>query len=400
MTCKKRAYQLKVMLPALFMAALANLLLLNCSAAIKLDLPSEAFGNEQEAWLMLGRNLQHQHYSDKNINPPLEVVWQKSVRSVVTDHPLALGDFILAPTRSGIFYAIDYETGGGVGVGKIGPALLHTPSIYKRRMYLGLILGEKTFLGIDLQAKEKTIKGRYPAVNTSPIAFDNRVFFGTGAGRFYCVNAGAGSQIWEYKSEAPILGSPALLEERVFFADEKGWVYCLESSSGAELWKRRLNGSTFSHPVLDDSTLYIGTTNGLFYALHIRSGKVKWEMEQDGAIYGSPSLYENMLYIGNNAHQVLAVQKDAGKILWKFETGGIVNTTPLPSPDYLYVVSWDKHLYVLNRFTGKELFNYKFKRPPKSSPIIYRDLVLVHTANHKLFALGSKQFVQSRREKK
>lgn len=73
---------------------------------------------------------------------------------------------------------------------------------------------------------------------------------------------------------------------------------------------------------------------------------------------------------------------------------------PLPSPDYLYVASWDKNLYVLNRFSGKLVFKYELDKPVKSSPIIYRDFLILHTANDKLIALANEKLIQQRREKK
>ena len=370
-----------------------------CGGLISLDLPNPKLLEKQEKWLMLGGNQQHQHFSLKNIHPPLEEVWTKSVKSVVTDHPLAVGDIIFAPTQNGELYVIDYITGGGMGSGKIGPAMAHLPTIHNNILYAGMVLGSKTLIAFHLRRAEKKYTARYPYITTSPLIIDDKIYFGTEEKMFFCANLGTGEEIWNYEAHAPIRSSPAYNSAGVVFGDDKGWIYALDPASGIKRWDIQLDGPVFSHPVLDDSSVFVGTVNGTMYCLNIRTGKINWQKSFPGAIYGSPSLYKNVLYFGNNAHDVIALHKDSGEKIWSFKTKGIVNTVPLPSPDYLYVTSWDKNLYVLNRFSGKLIFKYPFKKTPKSSPIIYRDYLLIHTANAKLIALANEKFVRSRREK-
>lgn len=102
-----------------------------CGNLVKLKLPEKDRQNPEAEWLELGKNPQHQHYANGNIAPPLDVVWKKRVKSVVADHPLALGDYIIASTRSGMMYVIDYESGEKVGNGKIGHALPNAPAIHE-----------------------------------------------------------------------------------------------------------------------------------------------------------------------------------------------------------------------------------------------------------------------------
>lgn len=370
-----------------------------CSGLVSLELPPTREVRVENSWLMLGRNPQHQHYVNQNISPPLAVVWKTRVKSVIADHPLAIGDYILAPTLSGLLYAIDYETGARLSSGKIGPAMSNSPTVVDNIMFTGLNLGKKTLVSFNLQKTQKQLEKQYPQISTSPLISDDKIYFGTLKNAFFCANRHTGDKIWEFQTRAPIRSSPALQPPAVVFADEKGWLYALDTSSGVKLWEVQLQGNIFSHPVLDDSTAYIGTVTGKFYAVNLQSGKISWEITVPGAIYSSPALYGNTLYLGHNAREVLALDKRNGNVLWRFATKGIVNTVPLASPDYLYVTSWDKHLYVLNRYSGEEVFKMKFNWPPKSSPIIYRDYLIVHTANDKLYALANEKLMQVRNDK-
>lgn len=373
---------------------------LQCTGLVSLNMPAPTTIDEEEAWLMLGRNLQHQHYASRNVAPPLQVAWEKGVKSVVVDHPLAVGDYIFAPTRNGQLSIIDYTTGMRVGAGKLAPALAHVPTIHDNVLIAGTNLGEKTLIFFDLRQALKVLQARYPHVTTSPVVWNNRIFFGTEKGLFFCANEGTGKEVWRYETGAPIHSSPALLAPAVVFGNDKGWVHALDATSGVLLWKRQLEGNIFSHPVLDDSSVYIGTTARKFYALRLRDGQTRWSRTVSGAIFGSPSLYKNTLYLGTNGHEVIAFNRENGEVIWKFQTKGIVNTVPLASPDYVYVTCWDRNLYVLNRYSGKLVFQQPLKRPPKSSPIIYRDFILVHVSNDELVAFANEKIVQARREEK
>lgn len=375
------------------------ILLISCSGFISLDLPNPATITFNENWLMLGRNPEHTHNAYHNIHPPLEKVWSKRVKSVVTDHPLALGDIIFAPTRSGDLYVIDYQTGAGIGTGRLGPAMEHSPSIDNNYLYAGFNLGNKTFLAFNLRFARKKYTLSYPHVTTSPLIVNDRIYFGTDDGVLYCLSKSNGREEWSFSTRAPIHSSPAAHQSIIVFGDDKGWLYALDAQRGILKWETPLEGTIFAHPVIDDSLIFIGTVSGNMYCLNLMNGKVVWKKSVSGAIYSGVSVYKNVIYFGNNAHQVVALHKSTGDIVWEFMTKGIVNTVPLPSPDYLYVTSWDKHLYVLNRFSGEHVFQYEFKKTPKSSPIIYRDYILVHSANAELVALANEKFVKEWREK-
>ncbi len=372
---------------------------MSCGGLVSLKLPPQDEITEDNSWLTLGRNAQHQHYASKDIAPPLAVAWKTNVKSVVADHPLALGNYILVPTLNGTMYMLDYDTGERLSDGKLGPAISNAPTIFKNRMYAGLSLGKKTLVSYELKKADKVLNEPYPNISTTPLIEDQKIFFGTNQNTFYCVNVENGEKIWEFKTNAPIHSSPAYHTSEVVFADEKGWLYSLDESSGVKFWEIHLQGNIFSHPVLDDSSVYIGTVAGEFYRINLKTGKIIWQRTLDGAIYSSPALYQNVLYVGTNGRKVLALNKKTGNTVWEFKTEGIVNTVPLPSPDYVYVTSWDRHLYVLNRFTGKLVFKLKFKRVPKSSPIIFRDYVLIHTANDKIFALANEKMIKERKER-
>jgi outer membrane protein assembly factor BamB len=370
-------------------------LFIGCGAIVPLTLPTQE-ENNSDYWLTLGRNNQHTHYSDHNVVPPLKIIWKTRVKSVITDHPLAIGDNIIALTKSGMLYQLDYETGKTLGDGTLGPAIDHVPTIQNKSMYTGFSLGKKTLIEFNLELAKSILQKAYPHISTTPLHGDEKIYFGTSKGLFLCVNAGTGEKIWDFEAKSPIQSSPTIKDQHVIFGDDKGQLFSLDATSGIKLWETTLEGNIFSHPVIDDSYVFIGTLAGNLYAIKSTNGKIIWKQKFPGAFFSSPSVYKDEIYIGNNDHKVIALNKTTGEIMWDFKTKGIVNTVPLPSPDYLYITSWDKQLYVLNRRNGNLIFKMDLKRSLKSSPIIYRDLLLVHTANGHLYALANEKYAQKK----
>ena len=98
-------------------------------------------------------------------------------------------------------------------------------------------------------------------VRLAPVAWKDRVLFGSDDGSFYCVAAKNGELVWKSKvvpsdrqllgnerltSVWPIRGGPVLKDERVYFAagvwpSEGVFVFCLEAATGKQIW---VNDST------------------------------------------------------------------------------------------------------------------------------------------------------------
>jgi len=379
--------------------ALGASLILACAGLIPLPVPPASQIDPEEAWLMLGKNPQHHHAVNRNVHPPIALVWKQRLHSVVTDHPLAFESYLVTALRNGNLAIFSLERQEQIAMDRIGPTMGHVPSIHLPFLFAGFNLGKHTLLALNLRNTQREFRRQYPEVTTSPIYWDRKLYFGTNRRQFFCVNARSGDSIWTFKARAAIHASPAIRDPLVVFADDKGNVYALDVSSGITFWQTSLDGSIFSHPVLDDSMVFVGTVSGLFVALDQKTGKVRWQTQLNGSIYSSPSLYQNFLYVGTNGHEVVALRKTDGSILWRFQTDGIVNTVPLSSPDYIYVGSWDGNLYILNRFTGKLIFKQELNSAVKSSPIIYQQYLIVHSANKHLWVFATEKFAREIKEK-
>ena len=83
--------------------------------------------------------------------------------------------------------------------------------------------------------KKPAIKWRFKTggyVNSSIAVEDDRAFFGSGDGYFYCVDANDGSLAWKFKTGGPVHSSPAIVNGVVFFNSHDGNFYALDEKDG------------------------------------------------------------------------------------------------------------------------------------------------------------------------
>ena len=117
--------------------------------------------------------------------------------------------------------------------------------------------------------------------------------------------AETGNEKWRFYTAGPVRLAPVAWRDKLYFGSDDGHVYCLNSSDGTLQWKFRAvpstrkilgNGRLISvwpirgGPVLADETLYFAAgvwpLEGVFvYALNALTGKVKWVNDRCGALY-------------------------------------------------------------------------------------------------------------------
>ncbi|MCP4173673.1 MAG: PQQ-binding-like beta-propeller repeat protein [Fuerstiella sp.] len=115
-----------------------------------------------------------------------------------------------------------------------------------------------------------------------------------------------GKEKWRFYTAGPVRLAPVAWRNKLYFGSDDGHLYCLNASDGALQWKFRAvpsarkllgNGRLISvwpirgGPVLADETVYFAAgvwpLEGVFvYALDAQSGQVEWLNDRCGTLYG------------------------------------------------------------------------------------------------------------------
>jgi eukaryotic-like serine/threonine-protein kinase len=265
-------------------------------------------------------------------------------------------------------------------------------------------------------------------ITSSPAVVDGRVFFGSYDGNFYALDAASGKPLWQFASEGErrfagrhlhgalpaaevvpdpfdvFLSSPTVVEGRVFFGSGDGNVYALDARSGALQWKFHTGNVVHASPAVAGGLLYVGSWDSWFYALDARSGAQVWRFKtgedpninNQVGIQSSALVADGTVYFGCRDSHLYALDARTGTKRWAFDTdGNWVVSSPVLAQGVLYFATSDSaELHAVQARDGAPLYQLSFAHWPFfSSPALAGQRLYIgsHAGKVLAFDLGTHQ---------
>ncbi len=308
-----------------------------------------------------------------------------------------------------------------------GARVISSPAIAGGVIYFGSVDQHLYALDLQ-SGRQKWKFRTESAVTSSPAVSAGAVYFGSFDGDFYALDAATGKLKWKFATEGErrftakgihglhprgesmpdpwdfYLSSPAVANGLVYFGSGDGHVYALNAATGALKWKVRTNGVVHSSPAVADGIVYAGSWDSFLYALDASTGKERWRYKtgedpknhNQVGIQSSPVVVSGTVYFGCRDSKVYALDAKTGKRKWEFTNNGswVLNTPAVDDGKLYFGTSDSARFYVLNAATGSPLFSMDIKMPIFASPTIAGGVFYVGTFGGKLHALD----VKTRRE--
>jgi outer membrane protein assembly factor BamB len=272
--------------------------------------------------------------------------------------------------------------------------------------------------------KEKwNYKSRMPIASTAAVS-GGTVYFVSSAGALGALDASTGKSKWVFATEYErrfeaknlhglqsaaqtipdawdvYMSSPAVADGRVYFGSGDGNVYAVDANTGLMLWKFPTQDVVHASPAVANGTVYIGSWDGNFYAIDAETGQQKWMFKggQDPTIHNqvgfqsSAAVVDGTVYVGCRDAHVYALDARTGRKKWDYPTNkSWVNTTPAVANGLVYAGTSDSSRFMaLDAATGRLRFNFDAKAYVFSSPAIAGDIAYFGSHSGKLFALDAK----------
>jgi eukaryotic-like serine/threonine-protein kinase len=266
-------------------------------------------------------------------------IWKRSTRGPVSSTPAVAAGIVYLTSYDGNFYALNADTGA-----------------LRWKFTTG---GERRFEAKGLhgmQPKNQTIADPFDILLSSPVVADGAVYFGSGDGNLYALDAATGDLRWKFKTDDVVHASPAFV-----------------------------NGVVF-----------VGSWDSYFYAVDAKTGKEKWRFHggEDPLIHNqvgfqsSPAVIDGTVYTGCRDAQVYALDAATGKEKWRFDNAlSWVNTSPAVTQGKVFFATSDSSLYhMVDVATGKSLVRQQGKAYMFSSPAIAGDVAFIGVLNGTLEA--------------
>src|SRR5947209_7566354 len=237
-------------------------------------------------------------------------VWKASTRGPVPCTPAIANGTVYIGSYDGKFYALDAKTGAV--------------------KWKFATEGERRFEARGLhgqQPKTQTIADPFDIFLSSPVVADGAVFFGSGDGNVYALDAGSGALRWKFKTGDVVHASPAYANGVLFVGSWDSYFYALDGKSGKEKWRFHGGEDPLIHnqvgfqssPAVVDGVVYTGCRDAQLYALDAESGKTKWKFDNALSwVITSPAVKDGKVFFGTSDSSLFHIAEAAtGKSLVK-----------------------------------------------------------------------------------
>ena len=320
------------------------------------------------------------------------VKWKFATGNRVISSPVIEGGAIYFGSDDGNVYAVDAESGEQIWKRTTGGPVAATPAVARGTVYTGsydgkfyaleaktgamkwkfATEGERRFEAKNLHGmlpKNQTIADDFDIFLSSPVVANGAVYFGSGDGNIYALNAATGDLRWKFKTNDVVHASPAFANGVLFCGSWDSYFYALDAATGKEKW--RFHGGEDpqihnqvgfqSSPAVVDGVVYTGCRDSNLYALDAATGKEKWRFFNDLSwVITSPAVTQGKVFFGTSDSSLYQEAEAAtGKSILKKDAKAYVFSSPTIVNDVALVGVLNGTLQARDVNTGEVLWEFQ-----------------------------------------
>lgn len=301
-------------------------------------------------------NLQHTGVYDGKGAPALDGLrWSFHTKGSIASSPAVVGAMAYVGSTDGGLYAIDRASGAQKWVFQTKGRIVSSPAAADSIVYFGSYdgnfyavdaasgalkwtfktQGERRFAAKNLHGLEpanEMMPDQWDCYLSSPVVFENAVYFGSGDGNIYALDAKLGSLKWKFQTGDVVHASPAISGGTLYIGSWDTVFYALDAASGKERWRFKTGEDLKIHnqhgiqssAAVVDGTVYFGARDAHVYALNAATGEKKWGLSTKGAwVNGSPAVRDGKVYVGTSDTGLLhEIDAKTGTVLTSLDMKG------------------------------------------------------------------------------
>ena len=285
------------------------------------------------------------------MNSQGETLWIRNFGDILDATPALNDGQIFVQSWSRAVYALEATTG------KVRWRFDYSPSQADDHRQAGLlVVGDLllvpawngTLFALDTATGERrwSFSGGQP-LRAQPVHDGDNIYLASGDGTLSALGLD-GSLRWQQSLESPLLRAPTLLSQGVAVVSREGKVVAYDHN-GKLLWQRELDeicyyGSSIYH----DGALFVATAGDGLWKLDAATGDVIWRVALGGPSYASPLIENGRIYIGDNSGTLLVFGVDSGDLLAQYKLDREIQGRPLLWSDLLLVGSRDHKVHAFS----------------------------------------------------
>lgn len=320
------------------------------------------------------------------------VQWTFATGGPIVTSPVIADGVVYIASLDGHLHAIDQETGKERWKFKSRAPIASTPAVADGTLYFVSSVGSlaaldaatgqpKWVVAVEYERRFEAqgTHGYLPSTQTIPDAWDvfksspavagGKVFFGSGDGSLYAVDAKSGVLQWKFATRGVIHSSPAVAGGLVYVGSWDSAVYAIDAESGQQRWVFQAGEDPVLHnqvgfqssPAVVDGTVYIGCRDAHVYALDAATGKKRWDYPTSKSwVIGTPAVRDGVVYVGtSDSRRFMALDARTGRLRFNTIVGGYVFSSAALAGDRAYFGSHNGTLYAVDTKSGAVAWQFR-----------------------------------------
>jgi outer membrane protein assembly factor BamB len=320
------------------------------------------------------------------------VKWAFPAGGAIVTSPAVVDGVVYIGSLDGHLYAIDQDTGKEKWNFKSSRPIASSPTVDRGTLYFVSTAGalvaidcatgkpkwvfaaeyERKFEAKGLHgypSAAQTIPDAWDIFTSSPAVASGKVFFGSGDGNLYAVDAASGLLQWKFATKDVVHASPAVAGSTVFVGSWDSTLYAVDQDTGLEKWSFKAGDDPAIHnqvgfqssPSVVDGTVYVGCRDAHVYALDAATGRKKWDYPTSKSwVIGTPAVASGTVYVGtSDSARFMALDAKTGRLKFNFDAKAYIFSSAAIAGDLVYVGSHNGKLYAVSASTGKLAWEFR-----------------------------------------
>jgi outer membrane protein assembly factor BamB len=256
-------------------------------------------------------------------------LWRYTTRAAVASSPAVAGDTVYVMSYDGHFYALNAKTGA-----------------MRWRFATG---GERRFEARGLHGmtpSSQTFFDPFDIFLSSAVVAEGNVYFGSGDGNLYALDARSGELRWKFKTGDVVHASPAYAGGTLYFGSWDSYFYAVDAKTGAEKWRFHGGEDAVMHnqvgfqssAAVADGVVYGGCRDSNLYALDAATGEEKWKFNNAGSwVITSPAVSGGkVVFATSDSSLYYVVDARTGKLVARQEGKAFMFASPAIAGNIVY----------------------------------------------------------------
>ena len=320
------------------------------------------------------------------------IKWKFHTRGEVVSSPAIFDGVVFVGSNDGRLYAIDQESGSQKWTFATEGRIPSSPAVDNGLVYFGSydgnfyavdtvtgklrwkypIAGEHRFTATHLHGSipaAESMPDPFDVYLSSPVVSSGTVYFGSGDGNIYALDATRGTLKWKFHTGDTVHASPTIVDGKLYIGSWDSYFYALDSATGKELWRFKTGEDPDMHnqvgiqssATVANGIVYFGCRDSNLYALNAATGEKRWVFNNKGSwVIVSPVVHDGKLYFATSDTALLQIlDAQLGTLLGSLKFSWPIFASPSIAGDTLYLAGQDGKLVAVDLTLRKPAWTFQ-----------------------------------------